>query len=51
MLTFCQIQTFTDRPPAIVSFDKKLTDGDYELRRGDKVYRVALKNGEWTHQP
>ena len=47
-MRFCDIEIRQDRPPTIVKWDSEVADGDYELRRGDKVYHVTLKRGQWT---
>jgi hypothetical protein len=47
-MIFCDIEIHEGRAPTIVKWDKELSDGDYELRKGEKVYHVTLKNGQWT---
>jgi hypothetical protein len=47
-LNLCDIEIHEGRAPTIVKWDNELSDGDYKLRNGEKVYHVTLKNGQWT---
>jgi hypothetical protein len=47
-MNLCDVQIHKVRAPTIVKWEKELTDGDYELRRGDLIYPMSLKNGQWT---